>query len=156
MHWLADSSSQKFHVFQRHCLKDSETDQQELPCPLGKAKQAQNHEAVESGESRPESEAWLSHWHASRNSVIFVKEKSSMKWTLRSFRCYDGFWDFWGSLRRSCSMKAAILIPGRLFFGSRLLLGNPKETGITVAIAEDTPLVLSCLPAVLTTGSRFL
>lgn len=40
-------------------------------------------------------------------------------------------------------MKAAILIPGRLFFDSRLLLGNPKEAGITVAIAEDTPLVLS-------------
>lgn len=53
-------------------------------------------------------------------------------------------------------MKAAVLIPGRLFFDSRLLLGNPKEAGITVAVAEDTPLVLSCLPAVLTTGSRFL
>ena len=81
MQWLADSSSQKFHMFQRHCLKDSsrKKDQQGLPCPLGKAKQAQNHEAVESGELRPESEAWLSHQHASRNSVIFVKEKSSMK-----------------------------------------------------------------------------
>lgn len=53
-------------------------------------------------------------------------------------------------------MKAAILIPGRLFFDSRLLLGNPKEAGIIVAIAEDTPLTLSCLPAMLTAGSRFL
>lgn len=40
-------------------------------------------------------------------------------------------------------MKAAGPNSGRLFFDSRLLLGNPKEAGITVAIAEDTP--LSCL-----------
>ena len=26
MQWLADRSSQKFHMFQRHCLKDSETE----------------------------------------------------------------------------------------------------------------------------------